>query len=156
MQQPIRYAITVPVQGKNTAHTEYQDGIDLSRQPGSGILKTSDEDTDQGDESPWYGAGSGDTETRSRQRNNFNTKAKLLSSSSPRPANNDAKSHPIHGIMSSRESSGMESWHSSKKVEYVWDDLNSRSNIQNATRKSKRDPQLTNDSEKLVSLQKEC
>lgn len=156
MQQPTRNAITDPVQGKNTAHTEYQNGTELSRQPGSGILKTSDGAPDQGYESPWYGAGSGETETGSGQRNNFNTKAMLISTLSPRPSKNDAKSHPIHGIMSSRNSSGMESWHSSEEVEYVWDDLNSRSIIHNATRKSKRDPRLTNDSERLVSLQKEC
>lgn len=162
MQQPIRNAITDPVQGKNTVHTGYQNGIELSRQPGFGILKTGDRATNEGYDSPWYGAGSDDTETPSSQRNNFKTKsmllsssslqpakAMLLSSSSPQPVNNDAKSHSSHGIMSSRNSSGLESWQSSGEVEYMWDDLNSRSNIQSATRKSKRDPRLTNDSERL-------
>lgn len=151
MRQPIRNAITDPFLGKNTVHTEYQNGTDISRQPGSGILKTSDRATNQGCESPWYGAGCGDTEMTSSQRNDLNTKTMLLSSSSPQPADNGAKSHSSHGIMSSRNSSGMESSQSSGEVEYMWDDLKSRSNIQSATRKSKRDPRLTNDSERLVS-----
>lgn len=149
LQRPIRNAITDPVQGKNTAHTEYQNGTEFSRQPGSGILKTGDRATNQGYVSPWYGAGSGDAETRSSQRNDFSIKATLLNSASPQPVNNDAKSHSVHGIMSSQNSSGMESLQSSGEVEYMWDDLNSRSNIQSATRKSKRDPRLTNDSERL-------
>ncbi|KAK1397267.1 Polyadenylation and cleavage factor like [Heracleum sosnowskyi] len=149
MQRSIRNAITDPVQGKNTVHTEYQNGTDISRQSGSGILKTGDRATNQGYEGPWYGAGSADIETTSSQRNDFNTKGMLLSSSSPQPANNEAKSHSSYGIMRSRNSSGLESSQSSGEVEYMWDDLKSRSNIQSATRKSKRDPRLTNDSERL-------
>ncbi|KAL8147512.1 hypothetical protein AgCh_005001 [Apium graveolens] len=149
MQQPIKNATTDPFLGKNTVHTEYQNGTDISRQPGSGILKTGYRATNQGCESPWYGADCGDKETTFNQRNDFNTKTMLLSSSSPQPANNDAKSHSSHGIMSSLNSSGMESSLSSGEVEYMWDDVKSRSNVQSATCKSKRDPRLTSDSERL-------
>lgn len=152
IQRTPRDAVTGSVQEKGSAYGEYEYGTELSRQSGSGIGKTSDRVTEQGIDKAWYGAGS-ITETISSQRNGFDIKLGLPHYSAHRSANSDAMSHPTHSLVTSRNSRGMDrSWKNSEEEEYMWDDLNSGSTIHGASRKSKRDPRLTDESERLVSF----
>lgn len=157
IQRPPRDAVTEPVQEKSSAFGEYEYATELSRQSGSGIRKTNDRVTEQGFDKTWYGAGSGITETVSSQRNNFDIKLGSPNYSAPRSADNDAKSRLTDSLLSSKSSSGIDrSWKNSEEEEYMWDDVNSKSTIHGAKRKSQRDPRLTDDYERLVSLPKGC
>lgn len=154
IQHPPKDVGTGSFQQNNLEFGAYDYNTELARHSAPGIKKTSDRSSEQVLDRSWYGSGSSIAETTSSRINSSNVKLGNTNYLGSEPANRDPKLQNAHKLVSGRSSIEIDrSWKNSEEEEYTWDDVNSRSTSYGVNRKSKRDPRLMDDSERLVCLQ---
>lgn len=150
IQHPPKDAGTGSFQQNSSEFGAYDFNTELARHSPSGIRKTSDRVTEQVLDRAWYESGSSIAETTSSRINSSDIKLGRTNYLASESANSDPNLQNAHNIVSGRSSIGMDrSWKNSEEEEYTWDDVNSRSTNYGVNRKSKRDPRLMDDSERL-------
>lgn len=154
IKHPPKDAGTGSFQQNSLEFDAYDFNTELARQSASGIRKSSDRVTEQVLDRAWYGSGNSIADTTSSRINNSDVKLGQTNYVASESANRDPNLQNAHNLVSGRSSIGMDrSWKNSEEEEYTWDDVNSRSTSYGVSRKSKRDPRLMDDSERLVRLQ---
>lgn len=154
IQHPPKDVGTGSFQQNSSEFGAYDYNTELARHSTSGIKKTSDRISEQVLDRSWYGSGSSISETTSSRINSSNVKLGNTNYRGSEPANRDPNLQNAHKLVSGRSNIEIDrSWKNSEEEEYTWDDVNSRSTSYGVSRKSKRDPRLMDDSERLVCSQ---
>ncbi|XP_017258098.1 uncharacterized protein LOC108227463 [Daucus carota subsp. sativus] len=149
IQHPPKDAGTGSFQQNSLEFGAYDINSELARHSASGIKKTSDRATEQVLDRAWYGSGSSIADTTSSRMNSSDVKGGRTSYLTSESANRDLNLQNAQNLVSGRSSIGIDSWKNSEEEEYTWDDVNSRPTSYGVNRKSKRDPRLMDESERL-------
>ncbi|KAK1389595.1 polyadenylation and cleavage factor-like [Heracleum sosnowskyi] len=150
MQNPPKDVGTGSFQQNSLEIGAYDYNTELARHSASGVKKTSDRISEQVLDRSWYGSGSNIPETTSSRISSSNVKLGNTNYLGCEPANRDPNLQNAHSLVSGRSSIEIDrSWKNSEEEEYTWDDVNSRSTSYGVNRKSKRDPRLMDDSERM-------
>lgn len=150
IQNPPKDVGTGSFQQNSLEFGAYDYNTEPARHSASGIKKPSDRISEQVLDRSWYGSGSSTAETTSGRINSSNVKLGNTNYLGSEPANRDPNLQNAHNLVSGRSSIEIDrSWKNSEEEEYTWDDVNSRSTSYGVNRKSKRDPRLMDDSERL-------
>lgn len=150
IQHPPKDVGTGSFQQNSLEFGAYDYNTELARHSASGIKKPSDRVSEQVLDRAWYGSGNSIAETTSSRVNSSNVKLGNTNYLGSEPANRDPNLQNAHNLVSGRSSIEIDrSWKNSEEEEYTWDDVNSRTASYGVNRKSKRDPRLMDDSERL-------
>ncbi|KAL8094841.1 hypothetical protein AgCh_036378 [Apium graveolens] len=150
IQHPPKDVGTGSFQQNSLEFGAYDYNTELARHSASGIKKTSDRISEQVVDRSWYGSGSSIAETTSSRINSSNVKLGNTNYLGSESASRDPNLQKARNLVSGRSSIEIDrSWKNSEEEEYTWDDVNSRSTSYGVNRKSKRDPRLMDDSERL-------